>query len=142
MDTLTATSSVLVDAGPSAVWAGITDPELISKIFFGAKVDTDWQEGSPITFSGEWDGKPFVDKGEILRIERERLFQYTYWSPLSGTVDTPQNYATITFRLAPRDGGTELTVTQDSVADEAGRTQAESNWQMVLDNLKQEVEKG
>jgi uncharacterized protein YndB with AHSA1/START domain len=142
MDTLTAKSSVLVDAAPSAVWAGITDPELISKIFFGARVDTDWQEGSPITFSGEWDGKPYVDKGEILRVEPERLFQYTYWSPLSGTGDTPQNYATITFRLAPRDGGTELTMTQDNVADEAGRTQAESNWQMVLDNLKQEVEKG
>jgi len=142
MDTLTATSSVQVDAGPSAVWAGITDPELISKIFFGAQVDTDWQEGSPITFSGEWDGKPYVDKGEILRVEPERLFQYTYWSPLSGTDDATQNYATITFRLAPRDGGTELTVTQDNVADEAGRARAESNWQMVLDNLKQEVEKG
>ncbi|HEU4424248.1 MAG TPA: SRPBCC family protein [Pilimelia sp.] len=140
METLTATSSVLVDAKPSTVWAGITDPALITKIFFGARVETDWREGSPITFSGEWEGRPYVDKGEILRIEPEKLFQYSYWSPLSGTGDTPENYATITFRLVPGDGGTELTVSQDNIAGEAARAQAASNWRLVLDNLKQATE--
>ncbi len=135
-----ATTSVLVRAEPAAVWAGLTDPNVISKIYFGARVETDWREGSPITFSGEWDGQPFVDKGVILRIVPQRLLRYSYWSPLGGTVDDPCNYATITFRVTAVDGGTELVVSQHAVADEASRAQAESNWKQVLDNLKRLIE--
>jgi len=141
VDTLTATSSVHVDVEPSAVWTGITDPATNSEIYFGARVDTDWREGSPITFTGDWKGTSYVDKGEILRVEPERLLQFTYWSSMGGSNDEPDNYATITFRLAPRDGGTELTVTQDKLADEEGRAQAESNWRQMLDNVKQVIEK-
>jgi uncharacterized protein YndB with AHSA1/START domain len=139
-ETVTATTSVVVTAEPAAVWAGITDPNLISKVFFGARVETDWREGSPITFTGEWDGQPFVDRGVILRLVPERLFRYSYWSPLGGTRDDPANYATITFEVTPVKGGTELVVSQDGVTDDAARAQTESNWKQVLDNLKRLIE--
>jgi hypothetical protein len=43
------------------------DPERIKEYYLGAEVQTDWQVGSPITFKGEWEGKSYEDKGEILR---------------------------------------------------------------------------
>ena len=46
----------------------LTSPEAISRFMFGAKVDTDWEEGSPITWTGEYEGKPYQDKGEILEV--------------------------------------------------------------------------
>ncbi len=53
-DRLTATASGFINADPAAIWAVITDPGQLGQAFFGAKVDTDWRVGSPITYRGEW----------------------------------------------------------------------------------------
>jgi uncharacterized protein YndB with AHSA1/START domain len=138
---LTATSSVNIKAEPAEVWAALTDPEVISQAFFGATVDTDWQIGSPITFSGEWQGKSFRDKGEIRRFEPAKTLEFTHFSPLSGQPDRPENYHTVTFELTPRGGGTELTIRQTNAASEEEREHSEANWAQVLDGLKKHVER-
>ena len=66
-----------ISASPQQVWDALTDPDAISTFMFGSKVDTDWEEGSPITWSGEYDGKPFQDKGEILEVDPGRLLKLT-----------------------------------------------------------------
>ena len=43
--------STLVAAQPQEVWAALTTPEIIKTYFFGADVETDWREGSPIRFA-------------------------------------------------------------------------------------------
>ena len=40
---------------------------------FGTDAVSDWKEGSPITWKGEWEGKHYEDRGVILRLEPERL---------------------------------------------------------------------
>ncbi len=37
--------------------------------------------GSPILYRGEWHGKLFEDKGQILEIEPEKRLVSTHWSP-------------------------------------------------------------
>jgi uncharacterized protein YndB with AHSA1/START domain len=138
---LTATSSVHIKASPVTVWAGLTDPELMSTAFFGAKVDTDWQVGSPITFSGEWQGRSFRDHGEIVAVDPNRLLRFTHFSPLSGQPDIPENYHTVTFELHPQDGGTELTVSQSNAASDEERSHSEANWAQMLNSLKQLIER-
>jgi len=140
-DKLTATSTVSVAAPPGAVWTVLTDPVLSSQAFFGSTVTTDWQVGGPITFSGEWKGQPYEDKGEIVRLVPERVLEMTYWSPLSGTADLPESYANVTFDLTPTDGGTTLTVTQTNVDTEEGRQQSESNWSKALATIGKLAEK-
>jgi len=137
---LVANSSTTIKAAPARVWTALTDPELNSQVFFGAQVKTDWRAGSPITFSGEWEGKQFVDKGEIVRFVPTELLQLTHFSPMSGQEDVPENYHTVTFELAPRDGGTEVAVTQDGVGSEEERTQSEATWSMMLDGLRKAAE--
>jgi uncharacterized protein YndB with AHSA1/START domain len=138
---LTATSTITVAAPPRAVWTVLTDPQLCGQVFFGATVTTDWQVGGPITFSGEWDGKPFEDKGEIVRLEPDRVLEMTHWSPLSGTADVPDSYAHVTFDLAPVDGGTMVTVSQTNVDTEEAKTHSESNWTQLLENLRKLAER-
>ena len=82
--TFTATSSAKIKAEPATIWAALTDPATVSKAFFGAKVDTDWRPGSPITFSGEWQGKSFEDKGEVLEVKPAEVMRFTHFSPLTG----------------------------------------------------------
>lgn len=138
--TYTATSSALIKADTATVWAALSDAETVSKAFFGAKVDTDWQPGSQITFSGEWEGKSYQDKGTVLEVNPARLLRFTHFSPLTGQPDLPENYHTVTFTLAPDDGGTRVTIMQTNAASEQERRHSEENWARVLSSLKLAVE--
>ncbi|WP_406045546.1 SRPBCC domain-containing protein [Micromonospora sp. NBC_00898] len=132
-----ATSTAVINAEPAAVWQVLTDPERLSRAFFGAKVETDWRVGSPITFTGEWDGKTFQDKGEILAVEPGRMLRFTHFSPLSGQPDVPENYHTLTFDLTPADRRTELTISQSNAGSAEEREHSEANWAKMLDTIKQ-----
>jgi uncharacterized protein YndB with AHSA1/START domain len=131
-----------ISASPQQVWDALTDPEAISHFMFGAKVDTDWEEGSPITWSGEYDGKPFEDKGEILEVVESRRLRLTHYSPLSGEDDVPENYHTLDYRLQDAGDGTRLTLDQDGNDSEEQAAQFAENWQMMLDQVKEYVEAG
>lgn len=50
--------SIEIAAPAGEVWAALTLPGLIKRYMMGATLATDWQVGSPITWSGEWQGKP------------------------------------------------------------------------------------
>ncbi|HET6296406.1 MAG TPA: SRPBCC domain-containing protein, partial [Kribbella sp.] len=64
-----ATAETEISESPKRVWAVLTDPAEIKKFMFGADVHTDWQQGSPITWQGVYEGKEYEDKGEILEID-------------------------------------------------------------------------
>jgi uncharacterized protein YndB with AHSA1/START domain len=113
-----AKASTTVHAPASKVWDALTRPELIKQYFFDTNVVTDWKEGSPIYYRGEWKGKPFEDKGTILHVEPNKRLVSTHWSPLSGVPDTPENYHTVTYMLSEHDGHTDVTLTQDNNASE------------------------
>src|SRR5437868_459322 len=82
MSEITAEATVDINAPGGEVWRSLTDPATIKEYYLGADVQTDWQVGSPITFKGEWDGKPYEDKGEILVFEPERKLAYSHFSPM------------------------------------------------------------
>jgi len=133
--------SVVANAPASRVWEALTEPELIKQYMFGAEVATDWKEGSPITYRGEFNGKPYEDKGVIIWFEPEKTLVSTHWSPLSGTEDSPENYHTVRYDLKEEEGGrTRLTLTQDNNASEEERAESEKNWKMMLEGLKKLVE--
>jgi uncharacterized protein YndB with AHSA1/START domain len=133
----TAKSAVVIDASVSKVWEALTKPELIRQYMFGAHVNTDWQVGSPITYTGVWEGNAYEDKGTILQVEPEKLLVSTFWSAMSGLPDLPENYQTISYELnADSNGRTVLTVTQDNNPTSADASRSEQNWNMVLDSMK------
>lgn len=135
-----AKASMLINAPVSKVWDALTKPELIKQYLFDTDVVTDWKVGSPILYRGEWEGKPFEDKGEILAFEPEKKLASTHWSPLSGVPDTPENYHTVTYDLVSKDDKTEITITQDNNAHEQERVRSEENWKSVLVGLKNLLE--
>ena len=139
-DKYVAKATTTIHAPASKVWQALVNPELIQQYLFHTEVISDWQVGSPIIYRGEWEGKPFEDKGEILAIEPEKLLKSTHWSPLSGVPDTPENYHTVTYTLADRGEGTEVTITQDNNASEEEKVHSEKNWQTVLKGMKDLLE--
>jgi uncharacterized protein YndB with AHSA1/START domain len=123
-----ARASTTIDAPSSAVWKALVDPEAIRHYMFGAEVDSDWREGSPITWKGEFKGKPFEDRGEVLEVIANRRLRYRH-------VDH-----TVTIDLARDHDGTHVLLTQDNNPDEKARESSENNWATMLDGLKKYVE--
>jgi hypothetical protein len=103
---------------------------------FGTNMVTDWKEGSPVVWQGEWQGKAYEDKGTLLKIEPERVLQYSHFSPLTGQPDVPENYHTVTIKLSGEGQQTNVWLSQDNNATEEAREDSEKNWQMMLDGLK------
>ena len=139
---LVAKSSVLINAPTDKVWNALVTPAAVKEYMFGTNVASDWKEGSPITWKGEWEGKSYEDKGVIVRINKGETLQYTHFSPLAGLPDKPENYHTVTIDLARKGAQTEVSLAQDNNTTEEDRAHSEKNWQTMLTGLKKYVEKG
>ena len=129
------TTSVIIRAPIEDVWDALTTPELIKRWFFGVDTEADWQVGGPIVHRGEWQGKPYEDKGTILRFEPPTLLVHTHWSPASGVPDRPDQYEEVTWSLSGRNGETVLTVAETNLPSEEAKARSEESWKAVLDNL-------
>jgi uncharacterized protein YndB with AHSA1/START domain len=140
MNGIVVTAEVTIAAPASAVWVALTDPAQIKEYMFGSTVETDWQPGSPITWSGEYDGHRYRDKGEIVTVDPPHVLEVTHFSPMSGADDLPENYHLLRYTLAPTVGGTHLVLAQDNNANEAAAAYARQNWQSMLAGLKRQVE--
>ncbi len=141
MNDLIAAAAVTIDAPTAKVWDALTNPEVIKQYMFGTNVVSDWQEGSPIIWQGEWQGRKYEDKGVILKLAPERTIQYSHFSPLAGVPDVPENYHTVTVELSREGTKTRVTLKQDHNATEEEREHSEQNWRMMLEGMKQLLEK-
>lgn len=139
MSGLVATAEIVIDAAPERVWAALTDAELAKKYMFGTELETDWQPGSSITWSGEYQGKPYQDKGEIVAVEPGRRLELTHYSPLGGQPDVPENYHTLTYELAPNGSGTTLSLSQDNNASDEEVEHSTAMWTQMLESIKGEI---
>ncbi|MGC4021746.1 MAG: SRPBCC family protein [Cyclobacteriaceae bacterium] len=140
MSNFASTVSIEISAPISKVWKALVEPEQIKKYLFGTDTKCDWKVGSPITFSGVWDGKSYEDKGTILAIEKEKLLKYNYWSGFSGQKDIPENYQIITYTLSENNGKTTFALTQENSPTKEASEHSASNWNMVLNSMKEMLE--
>lgn len=138
--TATAQVSRLIPADSRAVWETLTSREGMKAYMLGADVETDWRVGGPIVMRGEYNGKAFEDRGEVRSYEPQRRLSYTH---ASGSPPGPEHLVTV--ELAPRDGGTEVTITQAntdgqvSAADRQHKADYEKTWAMMLEGLEKAV---
>src|SRR5215211_6229856 len=135
-----ARASISINAPREDVWKALVNPEAIKQYMFGTTVVSDWKEGSPIVWKGEWQGKPYEDKGVILQLKPGRTIRYSHFSPLSGVPDRPENYHNVTIELSGDGNQTQVALTQDKNASDEERAEAEKNWGMMLAGLKKFVE--
>lgn len=139
-DKLTATANISIHASAERVWDALVDPEQIKQYLFGTRATSDWQKGSSITYTGEWNGKLYEDKGAIVDIIPGKILHTTYYSSMSGKEDIPENYANVVYQIDPEEDQTILTVTQDNIDTEEAMQHSRDNWNQVLERLKTMIE--
>lgn len=135
-----ATAETDIHACPERVWAALTEPDQIAVYMGGSKVETTWAVGSPITWSGEYDGRAYQDRGTVLAYDEPHVLSVTHYSPLMGQEDRPENHHTLVYRLTGDGDVTHVALTQDNCADEAQAEQFSRNWQAMLQGIKAHVE--
>jgi len=140
-NTFIAKTHIETTAPLTKVWEALVTPAMIQQYMFGTNAVSSWEVGAPIVWCGEWEGKPYEDKGQILQLQPERLLQYSHFSPLAGQPDVPENYHTVTIEVTAQGAGTLVTLMQDNNATADKQVQAEQNWGMMLDGLKKFLEK-
>ena len=143
-DDLIVSESIDINAAPSKVWAGLTNPEIIKKYLFGTETITDWKVGSEIIFQGEYGENKehkYRDKGVIMQNVLNELLSYSYWSGFSGLEDKPENYSLVTYSLKSDDNKkTTFTWTQQGYATEEGYQHSLSGMKEFIEQIKQIIE--
>jgi uncharacterized protein YndB with AHSA1/START domain len=133
-------SEIDIAATPEKVWAALTDNDSFGQAMFGTEVVTDWKIGSPIVYRGEFEGKTFEDKGEVVELTPPTRMRLTHFSPTSGDEDKPENYHELRFDLEPAAAGTHVILTQDNNATQKAADHSQGNWDTMLGLLKKVVE--
>ena len=145
MTQATAQVSKTIDAPPDQVWQALTTPKTMGGMFMGSDVTSDFRVGGPIRFKGQFKGKAYEDKGEILAAEPGRQLSFSHYSGMSGAPDAPENYHVVTFDLQPQADGTRVTLTQSNLtggirpSDVQHKAEFEKTWAAVLDGLSKAV---
>lgn len=57
--TLIAQASTVIDRPAADVWRALVTPASIKEYMFGTNAQSEWKQGSPITWKGEWQGKAY-----------------------------------------------------------------------------------
>ena len=141
-ENLVATSTITIDAPASRVWDVITDPAAVKEFMFGADLETDWTVGGPILWRGEWEGKPYEDKGTSSRWNRAKTGPHPFQPARrrrgqAGELSHPD--------VDPgRPGGraTKLTLSQDNNATEEAAEHSKGMWDMLVADVKKIAERG
>lgn len=137
---LIAEATTSIHGSREKVWKALVNPDAIKQYMFGADVESDWREGSPITWKGEMNGKKYEDKGVILTLIPGNTLRYSHFSPLSGKPDKAENYHRVTITCSGSGNTTGVSLAQDNNATEEARTESGKNWGMMLEGLKKYVE--
>ena len=137
---LIARASISINAPIIKVWEALINPEIIKQYMFGAEVTSDWKVGSSIVWKGIWKGKPYEDKGVIIKIDPVDTLQYSHFSPLSGLPDLAENYNTITYTLLDEGEITLVSLTQDNNRNEKAKEDSQKMWENSLAALRKVFE--
>lgn len=141
-------SEITIEAPIEKVWEALTKPEWTKQYMFGCEALSDWKEGSPLIWKGNFNGVELVAvKGTIKKIRPGQYLEYTVIDPNNPRIpDLPDNYLTVICELSETSGVTTLIATQgdyNTVAEGADRYKHSldgGGWTPILEAIKAQVE--
>lgn len=139
--TMLVRAAVTIAAPVAEVWEALTTPAAIKEYMFGTTVTSEWVVGSPIIWTSEWQGRTYNDRGIILQLVPDRLVEYSHFSARGGAPDLPEHYHIVRVELRSDGAHTRVDLSQDNNPTEQARKHAEEHWGVMLNSLKQFVEK-
>jgi uncharacterized protein YndB with AHSA1/START domain len=131
--------TTFIETTPEKLWQALTDGEFTERYWFGHRVASDWEIGSPYKFSKD---NAHTIEGKVLISDPPKRLAYTWDAGCSADAKRERT-SRVTFDLEPRGKVVKLTVTHDNL-DEGGKTfrDISGGWPMVMASLKSLLETG
>lgn len=133
--------AVKIKADSARIWEALTNPDQVKIYLFGTNLNCTWNVNDPITFTGEYNGVSYVDKGVVLKCVQPVCIEYTYWSSFSGIPDVPENYSLVRYEISQVENESTLTVIQTGFTDRSKQEHSVNAWKHVLNTIKELCEK-
>lgn len=89
-----------INAAADKVWDALTNSNKVIQ-YTGSQLETTWKVNDNVTWSGEMQGMPYINKGKVLVFNPHELLSFSYWSGIGGDEDRPENYSTIIYEIIP-----------------------------------------
>jgi DNA-binding transcriptional ArsR family regulator len=130
---------IYIRTSPERLWAAITDPATRAKYHFGARVESDWVDGSPYAVVHDGAGGPIIEGINLVVEPHRRLVQtmHAVWSDEADAAGTSR----VSWEIEPVGDSCRLTVVHDDLADNAP-PELYGGWPMILSGLKTWLETG
>jgi len=130
---------IYIKTTPERLWEAITTPAIRAKYNFGARLDSDWTEGSSFTM-GHPEAGVQLGEGTNLLVDPPRKLVQTMVA-LWGEDVRSEGTSRITWEIEPVGDSCRLIVTHDQLRDGAN-DQLYGGWPMILSGLKTWLETG
>lgn len=121
---------------PQRLWDALTRGEFTQKYWFGRRIESDWQSGSPVRFF-DGDSDVLTDDGVVLENDPPRRLSYTFHQ-VGDNMPTTR----VTFIIDTRDGLVKLTLIHDEMPNEEMAEAFREGWAPILSSLKTYLESG
>lgn len=134
---------IFIKATPDAIWDAITKPEFSARYFYGSRVETTGEVGTPFRYHSPDGSSLWADESVL---ESDRPYRLVVgWRSLydPNLLDEPSSR--VTWEIQQQDGGFSLlTVTHDQLEGAPGTAAnvTGTGWMMVLSGLKTVLETG
>jgi uncharacterized protein YndB with AHSA1/START domain/biotin operon repressor len=129
---------IFIRTTPERLWQAITDPETRARFQFGARVESDWSEGSAYRVSHAGAGG--LIEGENLEVDPPRKLVQTYRAIWDDDI-AAQGTSRVTWEIEPVGDSCRLLVRHDQLPADADE-HLYGGWPMLLSGLKTWLETG
>lgn len=128
---------------PEKLWDALTNGDLTERYFFGSRIQSDWKEGSEVTYSR---GGEITDFGKVLVYDPANVLSFT-WSYVADT--TPREEPSrVTFEIKKMNETVRLTLKHEGLLETDYNENSDTfegfnnGWPAVISNLKSFLETG
>jgi uncharacterized protein YndB with AHSA1/START domain len=128
---------IYIRTTPERLWEAITDADIRGRFQFGARVESAWTPGSPITMTHSGG---MLGEGETLVADPPRRLVHTLIARWSDDV-AAEGASRVSWEIEPVGDSCRLTVVHDQLR-EGANGQLYGGWPMILSGLKTWLETG
>jgi len=130
---------IYIKTTPERLWEALTDGDQRAKYTFGARVDSDWNEGSKWQLAPR-TGDVVIADGENLEVDPPRRLVQTFTARWSPEIEA-EGASKVTYEIEPVGDSCRLTVVHSDLR-EGVSDELYGGWMMILSGLKTLLETG